>query len=169
MKNILLILIAFGINSIVYSQTNEKTVYNRWIYLDKNWKQIIDTTDYSYKRLTTIEGTTNIHPMGQYGKDNFTLEKLENSSSSKILNGTYIWYNKNGLKKSEHVFVKGELKSSKQFRKNGNLKSYLEYNSFPNEKGIAFYSYEYSKDLTVLSVYEVKKDEKGNWPVMRPK
>lgn len=169
MKATLIITIFIVVTGQNFAQNNSDHIYKRWVYLDKNWKGIIDTSNYAYKRLTTVDGNTNIHPMGPYGKPNYVLKKSNDSANldSKILNGTYTWYDEKGQKKSEHIFSNGELKSTKEFRKNGKIKTNFEYNSLPNEKGIAFFVYKYNKDMTVLRVSEVKKNEKGNWPVMR--
>lgn len=169
MKSKLIIAMFIMVTGNMYAQNPESHICKRWLYLDQNWKKITDTAHYAYKRLTTIDDRTNIHPMGPYGKSNYVLRNNTDtlSKNSKILNGNYIWYDQNGVKKSEHVFLNGELISTKEYRKNGKVKANFEYKSFPNEKGIAFYIYEYNKDMTVLRVSEVKKDEKGNWPVMR--
>lgn len=169
MKRLILLTVLTTVTGQILAQSENSTIRKRWIYLDKNWKIITDTSDYSFKRLTTVDDKINIHPMGPYGKTNYVLKHESDSvtEDSKIVNGTYTWYDQNGVKKSEHVFLNGELISTKEYRKNGKVKTNFEYKSFPNEKGIAFYIYEYNKNMTVLRVTEVKRDEKGNWPVMR--
>lgn len=154
------------VNLEIFAQNKNENTYKRWLYLDKNWNQIIDTSDYVYKRLTIISGNTNIHPMGPYGKDSYTLKINRDSTevNEKILNGTYIWYDKSGIKKSEHVFANGEYIVGKEYWKNGKIKKQFDFTNHPKEDSLAYYVYFYNKKMTVLEVWTFQRDEKGNWP-----
>lgn len=169
MKPIILTTILTMVHLGIFAQDITEKTYKRWLYLDKNWKQIKDTSNHVYKRLTTISGNTNIHPMGAYGKDGYTLKKENDSSITdlKILDGTYVWYDKSGIKKSEHVFVNGEYIIGKEFWKNGKIKKQFDFTNHPKEDSLAYHVYFYNKKMTVLEVWTFQRDENGNWPRTR--
>ncbi len=162
----LLLMTLFVFSHEVTAQTK---AYKRWIYLDKNWNPIVDTSNYSYKRLTLIDGETNIRPLGNFD-DNYLLKREIDSTVSKndkILDGKYTWYDSNGNKVWEYVFENGESVSYREFRKKGQVKTYFDFTTHAENDPLSYYVYVYNKSSTKLEVSCIQKDEKGNWPRMR--
>src|SRR6478735_7238402 len=66
----------------------------KWcVYLDKDWKKTNDSTSALYLRYTYYDHGTNIYPMGPCGGKGY---KLQATTTGKLLNGEYKWYDAKG-------------------------------------------------------------------------
>jgi len=167
-KSILTILL-LTITTVIFAQSNQLDGDGRkngkWIvYLDKNWKNIDDSTKAIYYRYTYYASGTNLYPMGKWGKKKF---KLEGDTTSKLLNGEYKWYDNDGKLSSVHVFKNGEYISWKEYYKNGNLSQHVDYTKKGDcqEHGWTFYNYDKEGKLKYTFIFG--KDPNGRWPKTR--
>ena len=131
-----LLLIAFNAftQSDTLNQHDEKKKKNGWwiVYLNKNWKQVKDTSQALYFRFNFFDHGANVYPMGTSGKSSWKLE-AENTDADndgariKRLDGVYKWYDSKGILHSEHIFKEGQYVSCKEYFNSGLVSQHFDY------------------------------------------
>jgi antitoxin component YwqK of YwqJK toxin-antitoxin module len=137
----------------------------KWtVYLDKDWKNVGDTSKVIFRRYTYFDHGANIYPMGPCGGKGY---KLEGDTNSKILNGEYKWYNRDGKLSSVHVFQNGEYISCKEYFPTGELSQYFDYTKKCDGKQYGWIVYIYDKRGSITQTIRMCEDKDGRWPKMR--
>ena len=106
-KSIFLILL-FAVSANLLSQTKNLNQTDssgkkngKWfVYLDKDWAELKDSSKAVYFRYTYFDSGTNVYPMGPCGKKGY---KLETTTTGKLLDGEYKWFDAKGRLSSVHI------------------------------------------------------------------
>ncbi len=136
----------------------------KWfVYLDKDWAKLSDSTNAVYFRYTYFDHGTNVYPMGKCGGKDYRLE----GGKTRILNGEYKWYDAKGRLSSVHVFNDGEYVSCKEYFTTGQLSQHFDYTKKCYGQVLGWTVFIYNKKGELVLESPTCKDESGKWPLMR--
>lgn len=154
MKNIYLLLF-LNLNLIAFSQNDSLNrvdvngkKHGKWlVYWDTNWRELKDSSKSVYHRYTVYDHGENIYPMGSCGGKGW---KMESSGEplSKLLDGTYKWYNSKGHLSSEHLFKNGKYLDCKEYTADGKLSQHFAYSKIYKGQANTYGLYQYNKSNT---------------------
>jgi hypothetical protein len=145
--------------------------HGTWIiYLNDQWKAAKDTSAATYYRYTWYDHGVNVYPMGAGGEKGWTLVSPEGSTQTgkmKMLDGEYKWLDEKGRVRFVHYLNKGKYVWYKEFFPSGELNTLFDYTKKCDGQPHSWYICVYDKKGTIKYEDYTRKDEKGNWPVMR--
>lgn len=141
-------LTAFSQNNLLNQEDSLGKKHGKWlVYWDANWKEVKDSSKSVYHRYTVYDHGENIYPMGSCGAKSWKLES-DNKAASKLLDGTYKWYNSKGQLSSEHVFMNGEYLDCKEYASDGKLSQHFAYSKIYKGQANTYGIYQYNKSNT---------------------
>jgi len=143
--------------------------HGKWVvYLDQNWDKVKDSTKALYYRYNYFDHGVSLYPMGPCGKKGWKLESSPfEGAPSKLLNGTYKWYTKDGKLSSEHILKNGEYVSCKEYYATGELNQHFDYTKKCKGEVHGWGVYIYDKAGKLLMTSWMCRDENGEWPKTR--
>jgi len=144
----------------------------KWIlYLDSKWNKLKDSTTAVYCRYTYYDHGVHSYPMGAGGKKNWICirmgDGIQKIGKMILLDGEYRWSDPKGRTIYIHTLKNGEYLSYKEYYESGELHEFFDYTKHFEGQPLSWYIYVYDKKGKVTYEGWTKKDEKGNWPVMR--
>lgn len=152
------------------NQLDEKgKKHGKWVvYLDEHWFKVKDSSKAVYYRYNYFDHGVSLYPMGPCGKKGWKLESIPaEGASSKMLNGTYKWFTKDGKLSSEHVLKNGEYVSCKEYYDTGELNQHFDYTKKCKGEIHGWGVYIYDKAGKLLMTSWMCRDENGEWPKTR--
>lgn len=162
-----LALIGFGQNQ--YDSNGKK--HGKWIvYLDKDLKQVDDTTNANYYRYTFYDHGTNLNAMSPWGGKGWKLETSnvdKNSEKIMLLNGLYEWYDDKGILRASYELQNGEFISYKEYFPSGQVSQEFDYTKLWKKVPHTFYIASYEKAGNLKSESYYRPDKNGNWAPSR--
>ncbi|HLC82527.1 MAG TPA: hypothetical protein VJI69_01775 [Bacteroidia bacterium] len=112
-----------------FDESNKKD--GKWIvYLNKNWREVKDSSKATYYRYTFYNHGRDVYPMGPCGKNGWKLESIANTTQTgglKLLDGEYKWFDKKGRIFSIHILKNGDYISCKEFYPSGLIHQHFNY------------------------------------------
>jgi hypothetical protein len=102
-----------------------KKKHGSWvIYLDQSWKETKDSVNAPYYRFTHFEHGVDTQPTGK--RKGYHLVN-QATGHKQLLDGEYVWKDKNEVTRWVDVFRNGEPVSMTLFDKKGNKREYLDF------------------------------------------
>ncbi len=144
----------------------------KWVrYLDMYWNTLEDSSKAVYFRYTFYDAGVNVHPMGAGGKHKGwkmrTTVDTAAQKGIKILDGDYRWHDPKGRLMYWHILKDGVYVSYKEYYETGELHTFFDYTKHVDGQPWSWYMIEYNKDGTIKHESFTKKDDKGNWPLLK--
>lgn len=140
------------------------------LYLDKYWNTVSDSMQAVYFKYTYYDHGLDTRPFGKGGSNKLWKMRTQVDTAAqkgiKILNGDYRWHDPKGRLMYWHVFKDGEYVMYKEFYETGELHHVFDCTKQSKGEPWSWYKITYDKKGNVISENFVKKDEKGNWPLL---